>query len=266
MTSPALDAVLRIAAAHSLLVALDFDGTLAPTVDDPETARALPLAVDAIGELALLASTTVALVSGRSLAGLQAVAEAPPEVVLVGSHGAESLVAGEENRPALTADEHALLETLCLSIEEVAALFPGARVERKPSGCGLHTRLSSPDDAEAARSKALTSVEALAGSTHISERYGKDILEFTVRAADKGSALKWLRELSAATAILFIGDDVTDEDGFRALAAGDVGIKVGAGDTAAEYRISDPTDVSELLAALVPARQRALSGTVGRPD
>jgi trehalose 6-phosphate phosphatase len=251
---------MRVASAPRLVVAIDFDGTLAPTVDDPATARALPLAVDAISELVKLSSTTVALVSGRHLAGLQSVVAMPPEVILVGSHGAETLVNGKESAPALSPEESALLETLSSSVEKAAAEFPGARVERKPSGCGLHTRLSSPVDAEAARAQALAAVNALAGSASIARRYGKDILEFTVRAADKGGALEWLRNLADASAVLFIGDDVTDEDGFRALAGDDVGIKVGPGDTAAGFRIADPVEVSELLAALVASRQHALSG------
>lgn len=254
MTGPAFEAVHRIASVPHLLVALDFDGTLAPTVDDPEAARALPESTAAIDALVHLPATTVAFVSGRSLAGLSDVAAAPPEVILVGSHGAESLVSGKETGPTLTQKEQELVEALCLAVDTVATRFSGARVERKPSGMGLHTRLSSTNDAEAARAESLRAVEELPGSEQISERYGKDILEFTVRAADKGSALAWLREHSTASAVLFIGDDVTDEDGFRALTVGDVGVKVGTGDTAAEYRVSDPREVSELLSALVHAR------------
>lgn len=259
MTGPAWDAALRVAETANLLVAVDFDGTLAPTVDDPATARALPRSVAAVDELAQLDSTAVALVSGRHLAGLRSVAEATPEVILVGSHGAESLVNGEESGPTLSAREHDTLDALCRGIQAVAARFPGAHAEPKPSGCGLHTRLVAPADAEVAREAALAVVSALAGSASITERYGKDILEFTVRAADKGTALGWLRELTSATAVLFLGDDVTDEDGFRALSPGDVGIKVGTGDTAAEFRVADPIEVSELLATVATARQRAVS-------
>lgn len=259
MTGPAFEAVQRVASTPTLLVALDFDGTLAPTVDDPATARALPASVTAIEQLAKIPSTVVALVSGRSLGGLQEVAASVADVILVGSHGAETLVNGRETAPTLTREEHELLQALCGAIEAVAQRYEGARMERKPSGCGLHTRLSTPSDAESARGDALSAVERLGteGAAKVAERYGKDILEFTVRAADKGSALERLRERTAATAVLFIGDDVTDEDGFRALSAGDVGIKVGVGESAAEYRIADPDEVSRLLTSLVTARREA---------
>ncbi len=258
MTLPAFDAIKRVASAASLLVALDFDGTLAPTVDDPAAARALPGAVHAIEALSKSADTVVAIVSGRPLGGLREVLTVPAEVVLVGSHGAESRVAGKETGPTLTEQEHELLEAVCFAAEEAAARFPGAHLERKPSGCALHTRLASAEDAEGARREASTSITALDSAGHITERYGKDILEFLVRASNKGAALDWLREQSAATAVVFIGDDVTDEDGFRALTPDDVGVKVGEGETAAEFRIANPEEAVRLLAALATARDAAV--------
>lgn len=254
MTSPAFEAVRRAAATPTLLVALDFDGTLAPTVDDPAAARALPAAVVAIEQLSASPNTVVAIVSGRPLGGLREVLSVPAEVLLVGSHGAESSIDGEETWPELTAVEHDLLEAACAAVEAVAARFEGARMERKPSGLGLHTRLASRADAEDARRDALAAIRALEGSGRITERDGKDILEFMVRSADKGAAVNWLREYSGATALVFIGDDVTDEDGFRALTTGDVGVKVGEGESAAEFRVADPVEATNLVVALSRAR------------
>lgn len=257
MTSPAIEAVQKIASGRSLLIALDFDGTLAPTVDDPATSRALPGAMAAIATLSKVQGTVVAIVSGRHLAGLQEVVVTPPAVVLVGSHGAEALIDGEETGPTLTVHEQELLEAVCSAAELVAARYPGARVERKPSGCGLHTRLASARDAQAARDETLAAVHAITGSALVTERYGKDILEFLVRPADKGSALRWLRERYGATNVVFMGDDVTDEDGFRSLVTGDMGIKVGEGETQAQFRIADPEEAVQLLAALAKARSVA---------
>ena len=254
MTVSAFDAINRVASTSLLLVALDFDGTLAPTVDDPAAARALPGAVTAIDALAKCANTVVAIVSGRPLEGLREVISVPDSVALIGSHGAETWVDGAQSGPVLTMDEHELLESVCSVVEEVASRFNGARMERKPSGCALHTRLATSHDGESALKEALAAVESLAGSARVTERYGKDILEFIVRPADKGTALEWLRALTSATAVVFLGDDVTDEDGFRALKSGDVGVKVGAGESAAEFRIADPAEAALLLQALVVAR------------
>ena len=253
----ALDGALdALAATPVLLVALDFDGTLAPTVDDPDAARAIPEARAAVVALAGLPATRVAVVSGRALASLERVAQLPSDVLLVGSHGAEFRIDGEESGPELSDDERELLGHLYLAVSDVAARFEGVMVEEKPAGCGLHTRLASTEDTARARSAALAAVAEL-GQGRISERYGKDILEFTIRTADKGSAIEVLRERTGATATLFIGDDVTDEDAFARLGAGDVGVKVGEGATAAEYRVEEPESVARLLTAFAHSRERS---------
>src|SRR6266496_4401876 len=82
-------AVARVARVPVLLVACDYDGTLAPIVEDPTRAVPLPEAVAAIRSLAALPQTTVAVVSGRALRDLAALSRLPSEVHLVGSHGSE---------------------------------------------------------------------------------------------------------------------------------------------------------------------------------
>ena len=71
----------------------------------------------------------------------------------------------------------------------------------------------------------------------------------------KGLALDRLRERVAADAVLFAGDDVTDETAFARLRPGDVGVKVGDGDTAAEYRVDAPPDITTLLQQLLDTRR-----------
>jgi trehalose 6-phosphate phosphatase len=257
----AVRAMEAAAATDVLLVALDFDGTLAPTVDDPEQARALPAAREAIEVLLTLPRTRVAVVSGRAIASLERVSQLPPEVLLVGSHGAEFRLDGRESGPELDDAERELLGRLYAALASVASRFPGVRIEEKPAGCGLHTRTAMPDDAAAARDLALRTVDELAPSgsgepSRISARYGKDILEFTVRAADKGTALQALRAHVGSSATVFVGDDVTDEDGFRVLGPTDVGVKVGAGDTAAVFRVEDPAAAAALLGGLAGFRER----------
>ncbi len=87
------------------------------------------------------------------------------------------------------------------------------------------------------------------------ERGGKDILEFAVRHVTKGDAVDRLRELRGADAVFFAGDDVTDEDAFAVLRDGDVGVKVGAGETRAGFRVTDPAALTDVLKQL--ARLRA---------
>ena len=85
---------------------------------------------------------------------------------------------------------------------------------------------------------------------------GKAVLEFAVISTDKGEAVDILRDQHDASAVVFFGDDVTDEKAFRRLRDGDVGVKVGPGDTLAGYRIATPDDVAAALAYLLEARLR----------
>lgn len=82
-------AIGRIARVPQLLIACDYDGTLAPIVEDPSKAVPLPESVAAVRALAALPQTTVAVVSGRALRDLAALSRLPSEVHLVGSHGSE---------------------------------------------------------------------------------------------------------------------------------------------------------------------------------
>src|SRR5690606_37175420 len=100
-----VESLRAIAGARRLLIALDFDGTLAPLVPVASEARALPEAQEAILRLLGLSRTRVAVVSGRSLESLGEVAPQPDEVLLVGSHGLELRIDGELNEPELSTEE-----------------------------------------------------------------------------------------------------------------------------------------------------------------
>ena len=77
--------------------------------------------------------------------------------------------------------------------------------------------------------------------------------------ADKGRGLQSLRELTAATAVVFAGDDVTDEHALKTLQAPDVGIKVGDAESAATYRITSPEQLVEVLQEFVRLRRAGVS-------
>jgi len=101
MTTPDVGTLLDgIVGTERLLVALDFDGTLSPLVDDPMSSRMLPAAREAVMALVATPATTVALVSGRSIPDLRIIAEHQDDspLLLAGSHGAEVWLPGEGRR------------------------------------------------------------------------------------------------------------------------------------------------------------------------
>jgi trehalose 6-phosphate phosphatase len=173
-------------------------------------------------------------------------------MALVGSHGVEWRVDGHDEA-ALSDEELARVARVGAALDEVGARFPGVVVEHKPAGHGIHTRRVSAE--VAAEANAAASEAAHAADPEVLERGGKDIVEFAVRHVTKGDALDRLRELRGADAVLFAGDDVTDEDAFRVLREGDVGVKVGEGDTLAGHRVTDPAALTDVLKQL--ARLRA---------
>lgn len=259
LTSDLREAVVNVTRTERLLVALDFDGTLAPEVDDPADARALPDALTAICELGALPRTPVALVSGRALESLQAAARVPESVLMIGSHGVEVRLDREGVRNTLTEEERATVSRLGNLLEEQVRPFSGAWVEPKPAGFAVHTRLASEADAQEAQSSALARVrESFDGVT---VRSGKNLIEFAVRATTKGDAIRTLRAHTRATAVVYVGDDVTDEDAFAALESQDVGVKCGPGETRAAYRVARPHDVGGLVSFIARMRASGLSGS-----
>ncbi|WP_345750782.1 trehalose-phosphatase [Microbacterium rhizophilus] len=252
--------VAELARTERLLVALDFDGTLAPLGDDPMAVRALPETAEAVRRLAAARDTVVAFVSGRQLADLRVIGEHADDSVvwLAGSHGAEhwrptGAEAVADDVPMVDVVERtASADALIADAERAIEGIDGAWIEAKAYGFALHTRLA--DETGAARAQGL--VDALVGerAPEWRRRTGKDIVEYAWRHEGKDTAVAQLRAETGATAVLFAGDDVTDEDALRSLGDGDLGVRVGGGETAARVRVSDPLELAELLTAIADAR------------
>jgi trehalose 6-phosphate phosphatase len=242
------EALTELARVPTLLVALDFDGVLAPIVQDPATSRPLPGSAAAVRALADLPATTVAMLSGRALADLREVSGFGPPVRLVGSHGGEF----DDGELVLTDAQAAAKDELVTAVRGVVDSEPGARLEAKPAGIVVHVRGADPDVGERVLDAVRTGPARLPG---VESTEGKAVLEMAVLQVSKGLAIDTLRGRLGADAVLFVGDDVTDETAFARLGPGDVGIKVGEGETAAGYRVDTPEDVTEVLEKLLAARR-----------
>ena len=251
------DALRSVEASDLLLVALDFDGTLAPLEDEPMDARMLPAARAAVDAVVAAPDTVVALVSGRSLSDLREIAEHLDDspILLAGSHGAEFWIPGEGT---VVHDENPgdarLRDRLRVHAEKATEHLDGVWIEPKTFGFGVHTRRAE----ENAAAEANRAVDAIvqAEAPHWRRRTGHNIVEYAFRPEGKDSAIAELRLRTRVSAVLFAGDDVTDEDALRSLAPGDLGVRVGDGPTAATIRVPDIAGLAGLLTLLAGGRAR----------
>lgn len=249
LTEPLVADLRAFAALPRVLVAMDFDGTLAPLVDEPMEARALPGSEELLNELSGLPDTLVALVSGRALADLIELTRLTGAVVLVGSHGVEH--SSGAGAPTRDASEQARFAALDEDLATVLRDHPRARVERKPHSLVLHTRGLDPQETDAAVRAA---EEVVTRHTGLVVTPGKDVLELATRHVGKGIALRDLAAEHAADSVLFVGDDVTDEQAFGVLTPRDLTVRVGPGETAARHRVDDEHQVQTLLRTLLELR------------
>jgi trehalose-phosphatase len=248
------DRLDRLAQTPNLLVACDYDGTIAPIVNDPMKALPLRETSVALRNLAALPQTHVAVISGRSLRDLAALSRLPAEIHLVGSHGTEFDIDFALDLDPVLSERRA---RLIARLEPLVERHPGLSLEKKPASVAVHYRNVDPETVDAV----IADLEAV--STEIGDlftHHGKLVCELLLIATDKGRALSTVRATVGAAAVLFLGDGVTDEDAFATLTGPDLGIKVGDGPTRAPHRVADPEEVAVLLAALCVRRAEWLAG------
>lgn len=238
-----------LASAEHLAVVSDFDGTLAGFARNAYDVRPEQRSLDALASLAALPHTTAAVLSGRHLDGLKRVCPLREPVLFGGSHGAES--SWEES--SLSPEMKAHLAKKEEELKEIIARHPGAELEVKPFQRVLHLRaleLQDPDAAAAAYAEG-----AALSADGFPKTEGKCVVEFSATQATKGTWIEKLRQRVGATAVVFLGDDTTDEDGFAVLnQPPDLGVKVGEGATQAALRLPDIAAVTEFLEELAAAR------------
>lgn len=245
----ALVALRKRLSGGPVLVALDFDGTLTEIDEDP---AAPGLSAERRAILARLPGPDrrLAIVSGRGLEDVRA-RVAVPEAIYIGNHGLEIGGPGITRRPP-----EEVAERLARLLEVVADRLGegphGVHLEDKTWTATLHVRPRGD-------ARRLTRVEDrlrdLVEEAGFVLRPGK--ASWAIRPADafdKGDALRHVIDAlpgGSAERTLYVGDDETDEDAFRALPNA-VTVRVGdrSLETAARYRLADPTEVYRLLDAL----------------
>ncbi len=197
------------------LIATDYDGTLAPIVDDPAAAVAAPGAVTALKRLAGRVGT-VAIITGRAAAdavSLGGLADVPGLIVL-GHYGAQRWQEGVLSAPPVPPGLQAAREALPGLLASDAAL-EGTTVEDKGTALAVHTRRTA--DPAAALALLREPLGRLAERAALTLEPGRLVLELRPPGMDKGTALRGLAEERSARSVLFSGDDLGDLTAFAAI-------------------------------------------------
>lgn len=236
-----------------LVLLSDFDGTLAEFDVDPAAPRIRSDSHAALVALSSLPELSLGLVSGRRVADLVRRVSLPSEVYLAGLHGLEIAVDGRSWQHELVAPAQAAASALTDELIEAVGGEPGAHVETKGSSVAVHVRgmprLRRPAVLELAD---LTAAPWLAAG-QLRRLTGVDVHEYLPAAAwNKGDAVRWIahdveRRTAQTPWVAYFGDDLTDEDAFR---AADLSVVVGRRASGARYRLESPTDVASVLADL----------------
>ncbi|MPZ98647.1 MAG: trehalose-phosphatase [Dehalococcoidia bacterium] len=244
-----LEAMLSRARGRRVAVFLDYDGTLTPIVAQPDLAVLSPNMRQVVERLAGVAQ--VALVSGRDIEDLHRMA-AIDGIAYAGSHGFQFRDRdGHEEVMEGAAAYRADLERAAAAVERELAGIPGTLIERKGFAVATHYRQVAPEREH----EVCEQVETVAARfPRLRVTGGKKVIE--LRPAldwDKGRAVLALVERWGGDEVypVYLGDDETDEDAFRALRGRGAGIIVGdASATLAQYRLRDVDEVHAWLEAL----------------
>ena len=247
------DIAARCSAPPRLLLACDFDGTIAPLVDEPGHAAILPEALAALRQLEKAPGVHLAFVSGRSLVDLTS--RVPlPGAIMAGNHGLEIRGLGLDGERSRAATLKPRLAALADAIRTATADTGGLRIENKGLTLSVHLRRVPP----AGHAAVIQAVEhAAAQDDAFRLQRGHLVLEILPDIGwDKGTAI-W--QIAArlglpGCAVFFAGDDTTDESVFDALPTG-LTVHVGSSrTTAARWSARDPLEVARLLAAIARCR------------
>ena len=248
----------RFIASEWCALLLDYDGTLTPIVTDPATACLSPAMQQILAALVHHPRYQVAMVSGRALADLRERAEGLA-LYMAGNHGLE--IVGPEitylHPEAVQLQPH--LRTLAQDLHQELEMIPGAWVEDKGLTLTVHMREVPTAYVPLVQRRVLRLLRPALEARALALRTGKAVLE--VRPAikwDKGGALRWIVDHMCLTRSasgmfpVYIGDDETDEDAFRALGAAGLGILVGCDrlSSAAHYYVESVEQTMQFLAML----------------
>lgn len=254
----------QLRAARHIMFISDYDGTLAPIVDRPELANLSPKAKELLQALAHQRRYTVGIISGRALADLKRKVGIRG-IIYAGNHGLEVEGPGMSFVNPVAEEIKPILRLLHGILSMALGRVKGAWVEDKGLTLSVHYRLAAEDKAGEVENIFEQVVAPARSRGKIKTTSGKKVYEVRPAVAwDKGKAIALILEKykkgKGKALPMFLGDDLTDEDGFKVInKCNGISIVVGeeAGATHARYFLKSPAEVEELLEMLL-GRDRKL--------
>jgi len=236
----------------AFILLLDFDGTLAEFNPDPAAPQLTPERWDLIQRIGRQPDMAVGIVSGRRLDDLRRRTRLPDRVYHAGLHGLEIEVDGRRtDHPDLPSAQERV-DGLAESLARLTRDFPGAVIEDKRASVAVHARRIAPGQREAVFARADVLAVPWIAEGRVRRLEGDAVVEYLPNiGGHKGDATRWIvADIEARTArpawVAYVGDDITDEDAFRAIRSG-IGVLVGLRPTAATHKLNGIADVDLLL-------------------
>jgi trehalose 6-phosphate phosphatase len=239
-------------AGTAFVLLLDFDGTLAEFNPDPAAPELTPERWELLSRISCAPGVSLGIVSGRRLDDLRARTRLPNHVYHAGLHGLEIEIGGTRTTHPDLSSAEARVEGLAATLKRLHDQFPGVYIEDKGASVAVHTRRLPRDQYERIFARADVLAVPWIAEGHVRRLEGNAVVEYLPNInGHKGEATQWIlgnveKKLERRAWVAYIGDDITDEDAFRAIDFG-IGVLVGLRPTSATYKLDGIADVDRFL-------------------
>ena len=258
---PAGEVISAFSAAHSRLLMLDYDGTLVGYAKRPQDAVPPSDLITLLESITRLPATTVALVSGRSSADIEAWFGNVRGLWLAAEHGAVVRPSGQttwENSSA--GDPPEWKEKVAAFLDHYVNRTPGSFVEEKEFSLVWHYRMADPEFGEWLAKELVYGLEQMLSDKNLGVMKGQKTVEVKLSTANKGEVMNLLTHDRPEPDFVFAaGDDTTDEDLFARMPDDAWTIHVGDNHSRARYRLPGPEQMCRLLQSFA---DRGVSGNM----
>lgn len=240
------------AAGTAFVLLLDFDGTLAEFNPDPAAPELTPERHELLSAIAGRPGMSLGIVSGRRLDDLRRRTRLPNQVYHAGLHGLEMEVDGTRITHPDLGNAIERMSGLATCLTKLLDEFPDGYIEDKGASVAVHARRLPKDMHEKAFARADVLAVPWIAKSYVRRLEGNAVVEYLPNInGHKGDATTWIttdveKKLQRPPWVAYIGDDITDEDAFRAITNG-ISILVGLRPTAATHKLDGIADVDRFL-------------------